>query len=559
MNINSIFYIVLLSLFFLISFGGVVLRLIRYRKGKNVPIVQALTLSDETIVRISKLTFFFFLMSTVLFAVFSQGGYSDDDYAHYLYSHYSLFHHVLILDLWNRPVFTFLTMLPAQLGFIYFRLTNVVISAVTVYLTYLLAKRKKLVHPALVFPLLSFASYFFLLSFSGLTEPAFGLFLIIFLLLKDTQKENLSALAAGCLPFIRPEGIVILPFIVISYIRKRSYLPIIILIIPAFIYMVLSFLITGDALFGLKSIPYLGSDVFGKGSVFHYARTLINVTGPVVFILFQIGFLSSLRQRLTLSHIIVIAVFAAHTYMWVHGNMGSAGYSRVLTPFLPILVLWAITGIGNLRTMNKKEIMFWTIVCITEGILLFRFPPVGIVGVKSLHASYFFGYYGATIAGCVVFLLLLHRTHLPIVKKFLFSSFLVIIIAISVWEPILRFRPPIKHDSEHLLADTVVSTVTHLPSWNNRPFITFQPYLFIKLSKDPWQKPNGYLADLKNTTPPKGAIVVWDSHYGKLLQDIDESFFSETGYTRIATVSSNTIKFNGLKPSPFYYAIYEKK
>ena len=102
---------------------------------------------------------------------------TGDSIQHFLCSRYALVHPRLFLDTWAKPLFVLLTVLPAQAGLVGIMVFQCVVVAVSAHLAYRIAVQLRLPVPWLAVPFTYAAPDYFLMQFSGLTEPLFGLLL----------------------------------------------------------------------------------------------------------------------------------------------------------------------------------------------------------------------------------------------------------------------------------------------------------------------------------------------------------------------------------------------
>lgn len=119
------------------------------------------------------------LLVSAITAVFTRGTYdSGDSVYHYVFAHYAFKHPLNLLDSWAKPVFTLLAAGPAQFGFLGMKLFQCAVVAASAWCAYVVARALRLPAPELAILFAYAAPDYFLIQFSGLTEPLFGLLLV---------------------------------------------------------------------------------------------------------------------------------------------------------------------------------------------------------------------------------------------------------------------------------------------------------------------------------------------------------------------------------------------
>jgi len=221
-------------------------------------------ISDKIAIILISLSAVFF----VLFSIYSEGNWGGaDSYVHYRISRYSWIYPHLFLDLWGKPLFNILSSPFSQFGFLGIKIFNVVVSLLSAVLVYDLAKHFKWDAGFSAVVMLLFTPIYFIVIPSGLTEPLFGLVLLIAIWLFFKDRLLLSALVISFIPFARNEGFVLIPLFLLAFILKRKY-------------FVIPFLTTGFLLFSLigwwfhhdfkKSCNWLIQEGFDDHLIYYY-------------------------------------------------------------------------------------------------------------------------------------------------------------------------------------------------------------------------------------------------------------------------------------------------
>ncbi|MFD1470811.1 hypothetical protein ACFQ48_21490 [Hymenobacter caeli] len=135
---------------------------------------------------------------------------SGDSVQHYLFAHYAFAHPLNLLDSWAKPLFTLLAAGPAQAGFIGMKLFQCGVVAASVWCAFVVARALRLPAPELAVLFAYAMPGYFIIQFSGLTEPLFGLVLVAAVALAMADRPAWSAALVSWLPFVRSEGFILL-------------------------------------------------------------------------------------------------------------------------------------------------------------------------------------------------------------------------------------------------------------------------------------------------------------------------------------------------------------
>jgi hypothetical protein len=292
--------------------------------------------------------------------LFDGTGDDGDSIAHYFFARYAPAHPQLYLNHWAKPLFVVISSPFAQFGFIGMKVFNLCVSILTFYITFLTARLIGIRNPLAVVVFLIFTPLYYVLTFSGLTEPLFALFLIGSIYLA-TQKAMLpAAILVSFMPFVRSEGLIIilvfgLYFIVI---KQWKYLPW--LILGHIVFAVAGFFVYHDFLWVFNKIPYASlTQKYGSGPLLHFVYQLNYVIGVPLYLLLLAGFWSYpwrlIKRKATLlpeEYFLVVGGFFAfifaHSIFWYFGVFNSMGLKRVLLGVLPLICLMALRGFNLL-------------------------------------------------------------------------------------------------------------------------------------------------------------------------------------------------------------------
>lgn len=297
-----------------------------------------------------------------------------DSIFHYFYSRFAISHKELFLDYWGKPLFITLSSPFAILGgFTGMKIFNVLIVFLSVLLTWLTAKKLELKYSWMIILLCYFSPKYFLIQFSGLTEPLFGLLMIapVYFWLKGDKAISLIILSF--IPYSRSEGMIICIVWIVYLMISGNFKKLPYIFTGTIVYAIIGYFVKNNLLWYFTDNIYAtnGHD-YGRGVWNHFINKYQEITGIVVYILFWIGWIYPLSkvvkiknifQNSTLLFVITIiygsvaAYFVAHSYFWYNGIWGSFGLTRVLVVLVPYTSLIVLYGINTLSSLQKKEII----------------------------------------------------------------------------------------------------------------------------------------------------------------------------------------------------------
>jgi len=310
--------------------------------------------------RIAITLILFIMVLTGSLAILSEGTYGGaDDLSHYKIARYAFLDHTLFFDLWGKPLFTILASPFAQFGFKGVRIFNVIVSAGTLWFSYLVAKKFRVPFGWSVIILIAFAPLYLVMSYTGMTEILFGFTVIFSVWLFAYRRYSAAVIVLSFLPFVRNEGFVLWIPVIIALLSRSKYRLIPLFTTGFIVFSILGSLVFDDILWVIHRFPYRGAaEIYGNGTLFHFVKALPGSAGIPVLVLFVAGiihiFKSLSRQDddspgfFFLWFIVLPALFyiAAHSFVWWRGIGSSAGLVRVLAGIIPLVSLTAALGMG---------------------------------------------------------------------------------------------------------------------------------------------------------------------------------------------------------------------
>ncbi len=321
---------------------------------------------------------FVYAVIVALTIVFFTGtGDAGDSICHYLYARYAVAHPELFFNHWAKPVYVFLACPFAQMGFVGIKIFNALVSLISIFLSYKIAQELHVKNAIMAAVIMICAPLYYILTFSGLTEPLFGCFIAVGIYFAIKQKYVISCLIISFLPFVRSEGLILIGVFGIFYLVKKQWKIVPLLLFGSLVYSVAGYFVHHDFLWIFNRIPYAKlSSHYGEGNLFHFVLQLIYVVGVPIYILFWVGLLSLIRRIIkkqlfweehTLIFLGFVCFFVAHSLFWYFGIFNSMGLIRVLVGVMPLIALIALQGFNFITEdmLRRKK----TLRMILQGLL----------------------------------------------------------------------------------------------------------------------------------------------------------------------------------------------
>jgi hypothetical protein len=349
--------------------------------------------NNHHILEWAALLIFLALLSTSFFI--SGTGDDGDSIMHYLFAHYAPKHPVLYFHHWAKPVYVLLASAFAWAGFKGIVFFNICVTSASIYLTGRVSEKAQTGSGIYAMIFFLFCPLHFILIFSGLTEPLFGLFLILGIFLAyNLKKYNLSAIILSFLPLVRSEGLIFLCLFALLFIILKQYKAFLLLAFGHIAYSIAGWLSGLNFLWVITDIPYSSAhSSYGHGHIDHFIIQAFYVVGLPVYILLCLGIIYILTKRffvhnlkheyiLPLILILFLAYFTAHTFAWYLGVYNSAGLKRVLVAIAPLTAIIAVHGLLLISGLLKGKASHMSKASIAAIVMIFFFAGTP---ASSLH------------------------------------------------------------------------------------------------------------------------------------------------------------------------------
>lgn len=301
----------------------------------------------------------YFLLSLAIVWHFPSTFDSGDSLMHFEFAHWAWQHPVKLLDHWGKPVFTLLAAPFARFGFGGIQLMQCLLIWLIAWALWRSGKRLGLKWPWMASLLALCSPMLFLMQFSGLTEPMFGAFLAVGVMLALDKKPLASAILLSFLPFVRTEGFLLLPAFALWFAMQKDWRSTLLLGLGTLLYMLVGGMVFRDLLWIWTKNPYAGLGNYGSGSWLHFFEKFVYVVGIPGYGLMGLGLIATLVASPGKSWpqkgkwlLLVMApfgiYFGAHVVFWATGTGHSMGLHRVLVAVVPMAALLGASGLEML-------------------------------------------------------------------------------------------------------------------------------------------------------------------------------------------------------------------
>lgn len=305
---------------------------------------------------------------------------SGDSIVHYFFARYTFKYPEFFLHHWAKPVYVLLASPFAQLGFIGIKLFNATVAVATAFITYKVSLKLNQNNAYLSVLFLFLSTMYLVIINSGLTEPLFALFLIVSIYMVLCEKINTAAVLISFLPFVRPEGLLIIPVFAMFMLVKKYYRPLILLLVGHIFYSIVGYFHYHNILWVFTENPNAQLGYYGHGGWIDFVGKLLYILGVPIYGLFAIGIVyificlffyrnenkkkDHYYEQLILIYGSFFIVFIAHTIFWRFAWFKSMGLNRVMIAVIPAISIIALDGFNFLLSLFKNERIKFFLKCL---------------------------------------------------------------------------------------------------------------------------------------------------------------------------------------------------
>lgn len=327
------------------------------------------------------------ILSCLTILYFDGTAGTGDTITHFLFAKYAFKYPIFYFNHWAKPIFVLLASPFAYFGFTGMKIFNALVTLLTLYFTYKCALLLKIKSPILPVIFCIFMPSYYTLTFSGLTEPLFALFLSIGVYFLLQEKYLYATLWVSFMPFVRSEGLIIILAFACFLLIKRKWKLLPLFITGHVVYGLAGYLFHKDVLWVINQMPYRTLEhVYGRGSLFHFVDQLIYIVGLPIYGLMALSLvyyaIRVYKKQINLYELFIpftfFAFFIAHSLFWYLGIFASLGLRRVLIGVVPLMGIMAYQGYALLVDILKRfpeKIQYLFKFGILACVFIFPFTP----------------------------------------------------------------------------------------------------------------------------------------------------------------------------------------
>ncbi len=448
----------------------------------------------------------------------STGFYQDDEIGHYRNIRQFWGDPFSIMGNQPKPGWKILMVIPGLFGFTGVVLAHCFIAALTVIMTYKLGRVLKIRNSSLGAILLAAQPLFLQLSFRSYSEITAALFIILTLYFYYRENFILAAISSSWVFAIRQEFALVSLAMGLLFLYRKQWLPFLLLAWTPVALALIGWISTGNMTWLIDDMMRIGLGVEVPHKPFwHYFGTYMYMVGPVTMTLLIVGYWRVLyppgKARGQISEHGLL--FFTYTIMfawavisaWDLPDFGAnPGHWRYMISIAPLTAIYAAKGINVLQEPGDRGYVFGVLGAFTLIAFLFLARETnGLVLIEEARYDH------VLVVGGILLLYVLFS-----VLRLVDMRTLVIVLAVlAVGFTFYTERPreldleasTVKEASEWYLAQP--EELQQRPLYGNH--VLFRYFADIDIN-DKRRDLSMQLETLSHA--PKGAIVVWDSHYG---------------------------------------------
>lgn len=232
-----------------------------------------------------------------IYAQFSTGFYQDDEIGHYLRARTFFQNPLDHIGNWNKFGFKLIIALPSLLGMQAMMMFNVVITAATAFLTFIVAREHGIKNAPLAALFVLVQPMLIDLSFRVYSELMMAFFFAVLCYTYRKEWWITTAFLASYSFLIRQEMALVCLALGGIFLYRRQVLAFLLLAWSPVFLFTLGYLKTGDWLFILKDAYAAGVEAqFKRFGFWHYTLMLITIIGPATLAFFTAGLFGFLFQ-----------------------------------------------------------------------------------------------------------------------------------------------------------------------------------------------------------------------------------------------------------------------
>jgi hypothetical protein len=241
----------------------------------------------------------------------SKGFLEADACTHYMFARHALSQPEHLTNVWGRPICTGLYAIPAAIGRVFgVRVMSCLLAVACGVIGYRIAKGQGYRMPALAAILLFAQPFFFLHSFSELTEIPFALVATAAFWAYQRKQWLVMTILVSITPMGRPEGFGLMVMGAVALVCHGRWYYLFLMPLPMVLWSYLGWLSWPPPrdmawyMWLIKNWPWSAKSAYGSGPWYHFVGMLPVLVSPIVFPAFLVGVGWSLWRGLIRSSVL---------------------------------------------------------------------------------------------------------------------------------------------------------------------------------------------------------------------------------------------------------------
>lgn len=437
----------------------------------------------------------------VFYCINAVKTYNHDDIQRFMMARTIMSHPKNFLDMWGRPLYMVLYMLPAQINLTAARIFSTVLSLATMWLVYAYAARSGYVRPWLAPLFLAVMPRYLTMSYNVMDALPVCFLLALSMYLISLKRYNLSGLVISLTPLARPESVLFLAIFAAVYLYNGKWQAVLLSATGLFVWNAAGFLVTGDPIWLAHASTY--NVPYGSGELMYYVKRLPEITDPVLLAPFLVGMVYGFSKLKKNDNALVIGVwsvfFAFYAITWWFGAFATVGLTRYFNTVLPLAALIMLKGVNYVLDEDRSRLDAWsgvTLVVLSVYIMVSNETPytvqplVAAVVLIMLRALVLSGLFG------------------PMRIKYLLGFILLAVSIVAYAEA----SPMNKPDDEMTVMARAAKVVEE--KYPDRYVLAWHPWFYYYADIDQFDKSRAAkLTEETVLSAPVGTIMVYENHY----------------------------------------------
>ena len=272
-----------------------------------------------------------------------------------------------MLSAWARPVYALLMLIPAMGGIVVVRCFTALLSTILAWQTMRMADDLGLPAATLAGVMVLWQPLAFALAADTMTEMPMALGIVLAIRLWWARRHALSCLLISFLPMVRPEGFFLIALWALMTLAgalkssspRRRVFTCLLLGTGVVCWFTACLLLTGDAMYFIhhwpwppESFPWYNAR---ERPLLHHIVNWRHYCGPVLFPLFLLGLIPSMRRPMLLPWAVWLVILVVHSVLFWGGWFAALGLMRIMASTSAVTALVCLQGWNLIGRWSRRR------------------------------------------------------------------------------------------------------------------------------------------------------------------------------------------------------------